>query len=324
MHKFVRSFITEWRRQGLPFSDATVIVAVSGGADSVSLLLALAELRKRKKLELRFVAAHFNHGLRGKESDEDERFVKEMAAKLGVEFVSKKGKVAQAGNLEQNARAARYDFLLKTAKNYGAFAVLTAHTVNDQAETFLMNLIRGSGVEGLSAMPPKRKFDRSDILLVRPLLRWALREDTESFCLGSGIEYRNDAMNEDVSFTRVRIRKELIPVLRSYNPKIVAALAGTAELLSSNLPVPAEPEEFGHSLELKLLRTLPPAELYRILREWIKANRGNLRGLNLKHIRAVERLVHSPKSGKTVELPGSAEVTRSGGRLRFTNIKVEK
>lgn len=321
MHKFVRSFITEWRRLGLPFSDATVVVAVSGGADSVSLLLAMADLRDRKKLGLRFVAAHFNHGLRGKDSDADEQFAKGLAAKIGVEYVSKKGKVAKAGNLEQNARTARYDFLLKTAKKYGAFAVLTAHTVNDQAETFLMNLLRGSGPDGLAAMPPVREFEGGGVLLVRPMLRWASREATESFCADAKSEFRHDAMNEDPSFMRVRVRKELLPQLKAYNPRIVESLAKTAELLARDEPAEAAQPE---SLELAELAGLTRTGLYSRLREWIRHNRGNLRGVNVKHIEAIERLVHSRKSGKTVELPGSFAVVKGGGRLRITDIKVEK
>lgn len=323
MHKFVRNLITEWRRLKLPMTDATAIIAVSGGADSVALLLAIADLRKRKKLGLRFVVAHFDHGLRGDESEADKAFVAALASDLGLEFNTKKGKLPASGNLEQNARKARYEFLLRTAAKHNAFAVLTAHTTNDQAETFLMNLLRGSGIDGLSAMPPVRTFDGADVKLVRPLLRWATRDDTEGFCRASGVQYRSDAMNDDLLFTRVRIRKELIPILRTYNPQIVASLAGTAELISSTDQVPMVPEDLESPLELKILRSLPPADLNRVLREWIKINRGNLRGLNLKHIRAVERLVHSPKSGKTVELPGWALVVRSGGLLRFTNIKVE-
>lgn len=322
MHKFVRSLITEWRRLGLPFSGGGVVVAVSGGADSVSLLLALAELKKRKKLDLRLIVAHFDHGLRGKESVADERFVAELAAGLGFEYVGGKGKVARSGNLEQNARAARYDFLLKTAKKHETFGVLTAHTQNDQAETLLMNLIRGSGIEGLAAMPPVRAFKDSDVLLVRPLLRWATREETEAFCGEAGVEFREDAMNRDPAFSRVRIRKEVIPLLRTFNPKIVASLARTAGLLAANSEEASKMD--AGPLSLSDLKALPQAELYRRLRAWIRHNRGNLRGIQLIHIEAIEGLVHSRKSGKTVELPGFFVVTKSGGNLSIADIKVEK
>ena len=151
MNNFVRNLLTEWRSLNLPFEEQTFVVAVSGGADSVSLALALSELKRRKKLNLRFVAAHFNHDLRGRQSDEDEKFVRELAGKFGFELALKKGNIAGEGNLEQNARVARYEFLTETAENLRASGVLTAHTLNDQAETFLINLIRGSGLEGLGA-----------------------------------------------------------------------------------------------------------------------------------------------------------------------------
>ncbi len=120
------------------------MVAISGGADSVSLLLAVDELRKKNKLELRILAAHFNHNLRGAESEADEKFVKHLTAGRGIELVVGQGHLSEEGNLEQNARNARYEFLHKTAENLNAFAVMTGHTLNDQAETFLMNLMEAA------------------------------------------------------------------------------------------------------------------------------------------------------------------------------------
>ncbi|NEL61292.1 tRNA lysidine(34) synthetase TilS, partial [Escherichia coli] len=151
------------------------------------------------------VLAHFNHDLRGNESFEDENFVKELAEKLQFELVlgspNQESKIEnQKGNLEQNARRARYQFLNETAQNLHAEGILTAHTLNDQAETFLLNLIRGSGLDGLGGMKPirnqkseqkKGEVDeeseieniKPEIRLIRPLLTWARREDTENFCL---------------------------------------------------------------------------------------------------------------------------------------------
>ena len=156
MHKFVRSLITEWRRLELPVENATVVVAVSGGTDSNSLLLALDDLKQRRKIGVRIVAADFNHRLRGPEADGDEDFIRQLTTKLKIEFAVGHTKPDKMGNLEQNACEARYRFLGDTAKRLGAIAVLTAHTMNDQAETFLMNLIRGSGPDGLRGMTPVR------------------------------------------------------------------------------------------------------------------------------------------------------------------------
>jgi len=202
MHKFVRSLLTEWRRLGLPVEGEKIVVAVSGGADSVSLLLALDELRKRKKIQNELIAAHFDHGLRREASDADAEFVKTLAEGLGVRCIVGRGKIASKGNLEQNARRARYQFLQKTAVESRATAVVTAHTINDQAETFLFNLVRGTGPDGLAAMPPDRELG-DGIILARPLLRWPHRAETDAFCNDMDDEPRSYTMNEVPAFNRL-------------------------------------------------------------------------------------------------------------------------
>lgn len=335
MHQFVRNLITEWRRLDLPFSDAAIIAAVSGGADSVSLLLAMAELIDRKKLGIRLVAAHFNHGLRGAASDADEEFVRKLTTKLSIEFATARasGDLSD-GNLEQNARRARYDFLKKTAINLGASAVITGHTINDQAETVLMNLLRGSGPDGLAAMrsvrelgterPSGRLFSPGSILLARPLLTWARRVDTEGYCHHLGIEYRYDTMNEDTAFKRVRIRKILIPLLEDFNPRIVESLANTARLmqdLTDNSSSDGSGEAAG-ALAIAELRDAPRSEVFEMIRNWLERHRGTARQLQLKHIEAIERLAFSTKSGRRVEVPGGA-VRKRGGSLLYVDNKVE-
>lgn len=315
----------------LPMTGA-VIAAASGGADSTALLLGIAELKKRKKLAIEITAVHFNHELRGKESEADEGFVRDLAFSLGVEFEVGSGTLKGKGDLEQRAREARYKFLEKAAAKSKALLVLTAHTVNDQAETFLLNLIRGSGPNGLAAMRPTRTLSEarsggfgklnSEIILARPLLRWATRSDTEAFCNENGIRYREDSMNYDMGFTRVRIRRELLPKLVEFNPKIVETLARTATLLSEPGAATTgffDPERDRKELPLKDLRNLPQTDLYRMLREWLGQQRGDLRGVSLKHIESVERLIHSQKSGRIVEIPHSGRVIKASGRLRFEN-----
>jgi tRNA(Ile)-lysidine synthase len=330
MHKFTRNFLTEWRKLKLPFENETFIIAVSGGADSVSLLLVLCELRKLKKLKLNFIAAHFNHDLRGAESEADAEFVRVLAEKLEIEFILgaiKHPKLKlqnQKNNLEQAARLARYDFLFQTAEHYGAFGVLTAHTLNDQAETFLLNLIRGSGVAGLSAMTPVRPLNKNtEIRLIRPLLNWAKREDTENFALETG--FRADSMNEDEKFSRVRIRKTLLPLLAEFNPKIVETLAQTAQLLRETaVDSLVGDEQLPENPAIKELKTLSKSTLYSVLRGWLETRRGDLRQIDLKHIAAIERLILSPKSGRIVELPGGESIVKRSGRLFFEKTKVEK
>jgi len=369
MHNFTRNLITEWRTLNLPFADETFVVAVSGGADSVSLMLAMNELKERRKLNLRIVIAHFNHNVRQAESELDAQFVREITNKFNFELAygiqnSEFRIQNQTGNLEQNARIARYEFLTETAQNLDAYGVLTAHTLNDQAETFLLNLIRGSGLDGLSAMKTVRSLEsrvlsreseinteieekskiqnpKSKIRLVRPLLNWAKREDTENFCRLNKIEFRHDAMNDDLAFKRVRIRKILIPLLQEFNPKIIETLAKTSELLQGSAEQLAagnqqSAENFSleereskiedeiKNLSLKDLKDVFPSIRRTILRQWLKDNRGSLRRLELKHIEAVEKLIFTRKSGKVVELPDGELVLKKNGKLYFQKTKVEK
>ncbi len=342
MHNFVRKLITEWRRLDLPFEGGTVVVAVSGGADSVSLLLAIHDLTQRKKLGHRIVAAHFDHGLRGAESDADAEFVSELTTKLGIEFALKHGSLAAKGNLEQNARDARYAFLTETANNLDAFAVLTAHTVNDQAETFLLNLIRGSGVVGLAGMKTVRELrsrgggevrggenfeDEAPLLpysftpplLIRPLLTWAKRGDTEAFCHSMDIVYRRDSMNDDTMYKRVQIRKVLLPMLADMNPNIIETLANTAALMQASVENSKNnnQSEPPNELILSEVKDLPVSELNSLIRSWLKRHRGTTRALQLKHIDAVSRLILSTKSGRAAELPGGGRVIKSAGKLVY-------
>ncbi len=325
MHKFVRSFITEWRKLDMPFSGETIVVAVSGGADSMSLMLAIHELTNRKKLEHRVIIAHLNHKLRQRESDTDERYVRAQAKRLGFELVVGSAEVSRKGNLEQAARDARYKFLLQTAKGHGAFAMLTGHTQNDQAETLLFNLIRGSGPDGLVGMRAVREL-QDGILLVRPLLSWAGRAATEDYCHDQEVKYRADRMNKDEKYSRVRIRRRILPAMAEINPNIVEALARTADLMSrhSELTGSQPTSEDREKLALKDLKSMKSPDLYVTLRSWLKMKRGNLRALELKHIEAIERLILTRKSGNTVELPGGGRVVKQAGSLIFTNIKVEK
>src|SRR5713226_8039531 len=184
---FARSLWQEWRRLRLPEANARVVVAVSGGADSVALLLSLNELIESKKLRLKLFVTHLDHALR-KNAKADARWVKALAKQLGYESLARrvdvKALAASTGdNLEQAARRARYKFLADVAKKKRASLVLTAHTMDDQTETVLLNLLRGSGMDGLSGMEPARRLgEGSEIILARPLLSGARRRDTESYC----------------------------------------------------------------------------------------------------------------------------------------------
>src|SRR5687767_7468337 len=200
-----------------------VLISVSGGADSTALFLCLRSLAP--KLGFTVSVAHLNHRIRGSEADQDEEFVKELCAELQVPFVSeaqdvRRDAVAGKKNLEESAREARYRFLREVAGRVGAHKIALGHTLNDQAETVLMRLVRGSGNDGITAMRPIREG-----LFIRPFLETSRQEIVE-YLKHSGASYREDSTNSDLELDRNRIRHELIPYLSGHlNPKVVDALA---------------------------------------------------------------------------------------------------
>ncbi len=335
MHTFVRNLLTEWRRLEMPFSDENIVIAVSGGADSMALCSAIFDLHKRKKLKNKFIIAHFNHNLRGEESKSDAGFVQNFAKQVGFDYVEEKAseKPKKKDNIEQWARENRYKFLIKTANQQNAHSIITAHTINDQAETFLINLIRGSGLDGLSAMKPKSQPFDDEVLIVRPLLNWALRADTENFLYENEIKFIDDAMNEDLTYKRVKVRKKLIPFLKEFNPNIVKTLANTSKTISADNELfndliyeKLDKEKLidGDHITIKNLKNLSKPMRYRVLRSWIKKRKGNLRQIGLNHIESIIKLVESRKSGKIVELPEFIIIKKEKGRLFFQDTKVEK
>ncbi len=337
LSKFATALFKEWQRLGLSESNANFIVAVSGGADSTALLLAVDELIKGNKLHVTPVIAHLNHGLRP-ESKDDVQWVKKLATDLGYAVTVGTRDIKQAAakrkaNLEQAARDARYDFLAKAAEKKDSKYVLTGHTQDDQAETVVMRLLRGSAAEGLSGSAPVRQIsERSQVQLIRPLMSWARRSDTENYCRFKGIEFRSDSMNEDQSFSRVRVRKQLIPLMQSFNNRIVETLSRTANLLGEDASAlssqanqliesaaDANINETGApALDVKVLANAPPAVRRRALREWILRARGNLRRLETVHLVGVEKLLEGDRGGRVAELPGGMKVARKGGKLEVT------
>ena len=207
-----------------------VVVGVSGGADSIALLNIL---RGMNDLKLDITAAHLNHGLRGEEADRDARFVEKAASALGLNYEYKKVdtlsyKEEKKLSLEDAARELRYEFFDEVRQRLKADKVATAHSRDDQAETVLMRLIRGSGLKGLSGISP---VSRSYI--IRPLL-FIGRSEIEEYLKLRSIDWVEDSSNESYEFLRNRVRRELIPALKSYNPRIVETLARTAEVLKAD------------------------------------------------------------------------------------------
>lgn len=230
MIKEIRSSI---RRHQLLSPGQHVLVAVSGGADSVALLYALQELAP--SLGISLTAVHLNHCIRGKASDDDAAFVMNLTASLNIPFVQGRSDVPRRArrkglSLEMAAREARYAFLAKMARKVGADIVATAHTADDQVETILLKLTRGAGPRGLSGIP--REVTLCGLRVVRPMLD-VTRNEIIAFLGENGLSWREDESNRDVSFLRNRVRHEVLPVLESkLNPKIRDVLLRTAEVIS--------------------------------------------------------------------------------------------
>ncbi|MFN2530327.1 MAG: tRNA lysidine(34) synthetase TilS [Pyrinomonadaceae bacterium] len=338
MSHFAKCLLEEWQRIGIPNSAQPVVAGVSGGADSMALLLAVHELISRGRLEIKPVVAHFDHGLR-KTSKDEGAWVKSEAKRLGFPAVVGRKKLQSHGrNLEQAARDARYSFLERTATRFGAHYVLTAHTMDDQAETVLLRLMRGSSSSGLAGMESTRRLSQhSQVYLARPLL-WARRKETEEYCQAQRVVFLQDEMNVDNRFSRVRIRQQLLPMMQSFNNRIVETLTRTAALLREDDAVLADKadelldkatatENAGDqktrpfSLNVNILSEESPAVRRRALRKWITDGRGNARRLEMTHLLAVERLLDGTKGGRIAELPGGSLIRRVRGRLQFERKK---
>jgi tRNA(Ile)-lysidine synthase len=218
------------------------VVAVSGGGDSVGLLRVLHELAPR--VDLRLSVAHLDHGARGPAAQADAAFVAELAASLGLPVDLGHWQPIRASHFESDARRARYGWLTETARARGANVVAVGHTRDDQAETILHRIIRGTGVKGLAGMPQKRVLALDpEVMLVRPLLGIS-RQAIRDHLAGLRQSFREDESNEDRSRTRARIRHDLLPRLKAeYNPRVAAALVrlgGLAAALERSLDSDAD------------------------------------------------------------------------------------
>lgn len=230
--------------QILPFEP--ILAAVSGGADSMAMAAALREQGAR------IMVASFDHQIRPDSAD-DIAFVSDYCEKHGLRFVSGKGDVpAYAAkmklSLEEAARHLRYSFLFQTAADLGCKAIAVGHTMDDQAETVLMHFMRGAGIAGLKGMLPVSKLARysDSVVVLRPILGWR-RSDTEACCAAHGIQPRFDTTNQDPAYPRNKIRAELLPILREYNPAITETLARNARVLAGQYELYSETVENEYS-----------------------------------------------------------------------------
>ncbi len=318
---------TAVRRLALFESERPLLTAVSGGADSMALLLALADLAPRGRVSL--AAVHVHHGIRGVEADRDAAFVRARCKKLGIPLLEGRFDVpasakARGISLEMAAREVRYAFFRTALDRIGGSAVATAHTADDQAETVLLKLLRGAGPRGLGGMAPCAVA--LGVPVVRPLLE-VRRSSVEAFLTARGEPWREDQTNRDVALLRNRVRHELLPLLETrFNPRIRESLMRTASILrdEEDWLQPLAEQELAAALDrgapgkLKTagLKKAPPALCRRVIRAWLMRQGLPEELLDFDLVERLERLLKRPAGTGVVDAGGGLRVVSEYGRWR--------
>ncbi len=328
-------------------SEEIVVVGVSGGADSVCLLHVLAKWQKRLGIKLH--VAHLNHQLRGVESEADAEYVSNLAGSFGIPVTIDRQDVASYRterncSIEEAARELRYAFLARVAREVGANRIAIGHTRHDQVETILMHILRGTGITGLCGLAPcspmaydsqrmslpaspsslptsplslpasplSLRAKRSNLLVIRPLLD-ITREETMSYCQQHQLDPRIDSSNLSLSFFRNRLRLQLLPLLRQYNPSVDQALLRLADIakednafleqqVSRLWEEVAKQENNVIYLDKRQLAALPIALQRQLLRAAVARLAGDARDIEASHIEAARSLLNKPV-GKRISLP---------------------
>jgi tRNA(Ile)-lysidine synthase len=312
-------------RYGMIDSGDRVIVAVSGGPDSVCLLHLLHDLTDEWGMDL--VVAHFDHGLRPAEDEPETAFVRALAQALALPFETEKAAPAAVADasVEEKAREARYRFLEKVRTAHRAQKIALGHTLNDQAETVLMRLLRGSGPSGLAGIPPVR-----DKVIVRPLIG-VPRCEIEAYLEGRRCAYMTDSSNLQTQYLRNKIRLQLMPLLQQYQPRLLERLSDTAEFLRSEndyldlladrwLDDTADSPKGGDiSLPVDDFLALPLPLRRRVARQAIKKIRKSLRRIKGRHIRSIHELAQAEKPQGVLHLPQGLVIQKSYDDLIFSH-----
>ncbi len=299
----------------LPPEGGVILCAVSGGRDSVCLLHYLTTIAPRRGFTV--AAAHLNHRMRP-EAQRDEDFVRELCRTLNVPFYTEAAPVYETAErwglgVEETGRRLRYDFLFRTADAIGAAYIATAHHAQDQAETVLLNLLRGTGPEGLGGIPPVRGR------IVRPLLQTG-RAEIEDYLRANRLPHVEDSTNEDTHYARNRLRRELWPQLETVNPAVTRAIGRTAEIVRGEnayldtLAAERLPAE-GTAVETAALLTAPEPLRPRMVRLLLDRLPTGKKDVGAVHMDAVLALTGS---GGTLDLPGGARAVCRDGWLRLT------
>ena len=301
-----------------------VIVAVSGGADSVGLLHILHSLGD--SFSLRLVVAHYEHGLRPSEDPVETDFVQRLAASFSLPFESERGFLASGPttSIEEKARNARYGFLERMRRKHQAQRIAVGHTLNDQAETLLMRLLRGSGPAGLGGIPPVRNKT-----VIRPLIETERRE-IEAYLEAQGVAWMTDSSNLQPTYLRNKIRLELIPFLEKYQPRLTKLLGQTASILRDEddclgkmaeawlIPEVEIKPDGSFRVSISSLLGLPVALRRRVTRNLIGKVKKNLRRICADHIESAEKLMQGQKPQGSLSLPNRVKISRAYDHLIFS------
>ena len=325
MHVLAERLLKTNRKQELIKPGDRLAVAVSGGADSVALLLLLLELHS--ELGIVLSVAHVNHKLRGAESDQDETFVAELAGKHRLELHAQAAPVngARDSGIEAAARRLRYDFFRQLAREGRVSKIATAHTLDDQAETVLLRALRGTGLRGLAGIHPRLILEERGQTMgevIRPLLGFR-RSEVETFLRERGQAWREDSSNRDPAFLRNRVRHRVLPLLtENFGPAAVENLADLAEIAraeeehwASDHPEMRAPRRDSSnqagesSLAVALLSARSLASQRRMVRQWLESDAGGV-SVSFRLIEEILDLARGP-AGKKLELPGESVVRRT-------------
>jgi tRNA(Ile)-lysidine synthase len=315
MKLVIQNLATTIEKHRMLSRDDRVLVGVSGGADSVGLLLAMRELGYN------LAAAHLNHGLRGQDASEDATFVTGLARRLGVPCFTDRVAVAErGGNVEAEGRQARREFFQSVAQQHGFTKIALAHNREDRVETFLLHLMRGAGSEGLVSMAPVSGTT------IRPFIETSRRE-IEDYLKSKNQPWRTDHTNSDISFARNRMRHKVIPELASlFNSRLVEGLSRAVSVLQDedqwmSAMTDAWLSQFrgAKGIDVEALRAAPHALARRVIRASLRQAGSYLTDLTFDHVESVRNLLDEGKSGKVIPLPGGITAAREFEHLVFLN-----
>lgn len=308
----------------------TIIIGVSGGADSVGLMVMLERLNRYYKNNWRIVVAHLNHGIRGRQADADKRFVRRLSGELGLAFYAGRCNIPALSrkygfSLEETARKERYEFFERVARKVRTGAkhlpkVAVGHTLDDQAETVLFRIIRGTGIKGLRGILPMRKLSMdSSVYLVRPLTQLTHQEIVD-FLKAQRVSFRLDRTNLDRKILRNRIRRELLPLLREYNPGVVRHLVHLGEAARQNEEIILQiikercPTK---ALSISELRKEHPVLQVALFSKALENSGCDLKLITRTHYKSLVNLITSHRRKSEIHLPGGITAQIKKGLIRF-------